>query len=714
MNELFPTANHDFERYGKLRDPYGIFQISDIDDATPPADGEQPFYVGQAVSGARLRLVFAFFVLALVGIVTRAAQLQLGEGGRLAALAEGNRVRIETVPTERGVIYDRQGVTLVRNIPDFSAAVTPADLPREAAAREATIARIADILGMAPLEIENRLLAASADDRAAPVVVADNLAHDEAVKVKIEEMRTPALTLDTGLRREYLGTAETASLSHILGYVGKVDTQDLARHADYLSTDYIGKTGLERSYESALRGRYGKSRIEVDATGSLKQVIASDAGDPGQNLYLTLDYGLQRDVNKLLIEGLKNAHAERGSAIVMNARTGDILALVSLPAYDDNAFAQGIADDAYQKLMSDKNHPLFPRAIAALLPSGSTFKPVVAAGALTEGLITAATTIFSTGGLTVGRSYFPDWKAGGHGITNVMKALADSVNSFFYIIGGGYDSYPNIHPLGPDGIAAYARLFGFGAPTGIDLPGEASGLVPTPAWKQAVRGERWYIGDTYHLAIGQGDLLVTPLQIARMTAAVANGGRLVTPRLVAALGGPDGETVIPPQVDNPQVVPADVIDVIRRGMRQTVTAGSARSFSILPWPLAAKTGTAQWNSQKPPHAWFTSFGPYDNPEIVVTVVIEEGGEGSTAAAPVAKAIYARYFTGRFTDLAAPLPSKPAPTETAPAAPVAVPPETTSATPPAAGPAAPTDATPEAAAPAPEAGLHRDDFGSLAP
>jgi penicillin-binding protein 2 len=640
MPDYFPLGSQIFDQLGRLKDTYGPFQINDLDESGSSAEGERGIYVGLSVSAQRLRAVFAILYLILAVLVSRAAYLQILQGDRYAAAAEGNRVRIVPSPTERGVVYDRTGIPLVRNIPNFRASITPVDLPTEPQMRQETMRRIAEAIDLAPADVEDAV-AAHDPDRSLTVVIADGLTYELAVRTEIESARTPALSLVNSMRREYLGTDETPSLSHLLGYVAKASPDDIAAHPGYLNDDVIGKAGLEKAYEGELRGRYGSRRLEVDATGRLKKEVASDAGEQGRNLVLTVDYALQRDATELLADGLKAAGSSRGAVIVMDPRTGAILALVSLPAYDANQFAAGISAEDYQKLVENKDRPLFPRATSGLLPSGSTFKPVVAAAALAEGFIDASTTIFSSGGLRVGQWFFPDWKAGGHGATNVRKALAESVNSFFYVIGGGHEAYPNVKPLGADLIADYARRFGFGTKTGIDLPSEAEGFLPTPAWKEEVRGESWYVGDTYHVAIGQGDVMVTPLQIARMTAAFANGGKLVKPHLVAQVGGVDvrdGASAVP-------VVAADAIEVVREGMRETVLSGSARSFASLPWAVAAKTGTAQWNSRKPTHAWFTSFAPYDNPEIVVTVVIEEGGEGSTAAAPVARAIYQRYFTG---------------------------------------------------------------------
>jgi penicillin-binding protein 2 len=662
--ELFPHFDNRFRRFGRINARYAELQIEDVPDenAASAPEGEQPAYVGVAVSEAKLRTIFSLITLIVVVALMRVMQLQFVHGAYYSDLAEGNRLRLEPVPSDRGVIYDRHGYTLARNLPNFAAAVRPGALPEAWSERQRVIVRLADIIDRDPVEIERALLDYD-PRRASHVVVADQLTHDQAVLLEIESSHDQAVFLSSATRREYPWSAEAPSLSHILGYVGRVTDEDLAERGDYLPTDTIGKAGVEMAYESFMRGRHGRRTVEVDALGRLQKVVATDAGEPGENLHLSLDASLQKDVEKLLTEGMEEAEAQRGAAIVMNARTGELHALVSLPAYDNNVFARGVTGEEYRDLLADPERPLFPRATAGLLPSGSTFKLVVAAAAVAEGVVSGATTVNSVGGLSIGQWWFPDWKAGGHGLTNVTKAIAESVNSFFYVVGGGHDAYPGIRPLGINRIAEYAHLFGFGEKTGIDLPTEASGFIPTPEWKNAARGESWYIGDTYHVAIGQGDVLVTPLQIARMTAVFANGGRLVTPTLVARSAEAAPEEATP-------IISESVLSTVRDGMRRAVTDGSARSLNALPWPVAGKTGTAQWHSSKANHAWFTSFAPFDDPEITVTVMVEEGGEGSRVGVAVAKAIFRRYFSGELTPVY-PEPIAPSPSEATQAVPISV-------------------------------------------
>jgi penicillin-binding protein 2 len=293
--------------------------------------------------------------------------------------------------------------------------------------------------------------------------------------------------------------------------------------------------------------------------------------------------------------------------------------------------------------LENPDQPLFNRAISGEYPSGSTIKPVVAAAALQEGLITAGTSFVSSGGIRINEWFFPDWKAGGHGITDVRKAIAQSVNTFFYIIGGGYGDFTG---LGPKKLKEYMEKFGLNNKTGIDLPGERVGFVPDPEWKWATKNEQWYIGDTYHVSIGQGDLLVTPLQVANYIAAVANGGTLYRPHLAKKIVDPavQKDSDILPEVLDSNFVDPKNIQIVREGMRQTVVSGSARSLSNLPIAVAGKTGTAQWGTDKANHAWFTSFAPYENPEISVTILIEEGIEGSTVAVPIARDFYQWWAT----------------------------------------------------------------------
>jgi len=646
QNNPFPVQEGTFSSLGRLVPPIAGQLIDDAYvDPEISAGGRAGGYIGLAVGDAKRAAFFGMLLLALLVVVARSAQVQIAQSAVYTRQAEGNRSRRISVPTDRGVMYDRNGEPLVRNMPIFAAVVIPADLSSNADEKLRIVERLGQILNLTPEAISAELEKYKRYPTS-PVTIAQELTHEQAVLLRIESGVTPGVFLETEARRQYLAPETARSLSHVLGYEGRITEAELAgvTRRDYAPSNLIGKTGLEKSYETVLRGEYGVRRVEVDAVGRQKSVIAEEPGSSGKNLVLSIDLDLQKVAEKALRDELRAIGRKRGSVVVSDVNTGEILALVSEPSFDSNLFSSGISQTDYSRLTEDKDNPLFPRAIAASLPSGSVFKPVVAAAAIDEKIVTTATAFLSSGGLHVGIWFFPDWKAGGHGMTNLAKALAESVNTWFYIVGGGLDDRPG---LGVEKITAYARRFGFGSTTGIDLPGENAGFLPSKEWKERTKGEPWYIGDTYHLAIGQGDILVTPLQINIMTAAVANGGNLLRPRVVNAVTAADGSREnVKPEVIARQVVSPEAISAVQRGMRQAVTAGSARSLGDLPVAAAAKTGTAQWNSTKSTHAWFTSYAPYDKPKIAVTVMIEEGGEGSSVSAPVAKAILRSWFTRR--------------------------------------------------------------------
>ncbi|PIY97009.1 MAG: penicillin-binding protein 2, partial [Candidatus Kerfeldbacteria bacterium CG_4_10_14_0_8_um_filter_42_10] len=430
----------------------------------------------------------------------------------------------------------------------------------------------------------------------------------------------------------------------LIGYIGKITEKDLTlpENQDYLLTDIIGKTGLEYQYEKMLKGEDGKKMIEVDSLGKEKKLVASKEPQSGQNITLSIDLGLQKTLDQSLKKMIAGTNSPGGAAIAIDPRNGEILAMASAPGFNSNEFVKGISVENFEKLISDPDRPLFMRAVSAQYPPGSTIKPVIASAALQEGVITPQTTIMSAGGLRVGPNFFPDWKAGGHGLTDVKKALAESVNTFFYTVGGGFEDFTG---LGVDRINQYAHLFGLGEPLGIDFPSEASGFLPTKQWKEDSKGERWYLGDTYHLSIGQGDILVTPLQVADYTAAIANGGTLYQPQIVKSIKNPALDQIIKkdPLVIRDNFISPVYLNTVREGLRQAVTSGSASALQNVPVSVAGKTGTAQIGNENRTHAWFTGFAPYESPEIVITVIVEKGGEGHAAALPVAKDGFNWYF-----------------------------------------------------------------------
>lgn len=618
-----------------------------VEEIAPLAVGDSEngaSFLGSAV--ARHRIIVAAMV-ACIGILflsARVVQLQIISGSVWRALAEHNRLRVQPIIPERGIVFDQNMIPLVTNVPSFRLTLRAQDLPSDATERERAIRTIGATIGVSSDKID-QILGAFSKYRYASVVVKDPITYDEAVQIYLKSAAFPSLTIERSAKRAYMGGIPGAqkalplSMSHVLGYVGRISPDQLETRAtnNYFPTDTIGQVGVEAAFEDILRGTPGQRDIEVDAKGSERRTVSVQEPVAGDGVVLTIDLNIQNELEKTLAHGLAMAGKRRGAAIAVDPRDGSILGLVSSPSYDNNIFSGGISNTAYGGLISDVDQPLLNRAIAGQLPSGSIIKPFIASAALQEGVITPETTVLSTGGLQVGNHFFPDWKAGGHGVTDVRKAIAESVNTFFYTVGGGYG---NQQGLGPDRIKRYLEYFGFGRSTGIALPGEQKGFLPSPNWKLEVKGEPWYIGDTYNISIGQGDVLVTPLQMAMGVAAIVNGGTLWQPRIASYALLPDNtEQVFPPHISAKVPVDDKWLEVVREGMRLTVTAGSAQSLKTLPLAVAGKTGTAQWSSTKAPHAWFTSFAPYENPQIVVVYMIEEGKEGSSVCVPAAKEFY---------------------------------------------------------------------------
>ncbi|MDO8499516.1 MAG: penicillin-binding protein 2 [bacterium] len=639
---LIEIHSAPIESGGNLNGKYKhqwVEESFDFEDAV----GRQPGFLhtrehlGLSIIDKKMRYLLYIFLIGLSIIALRLAFVQIIKGNYFASLAEGNRIRLRPIASERGIIFDRSGKELVQNVPNFSLSVVPQDLPRNPTERYNVINKISIMSGVSQTDIEN-LLQKYKFYSFESLVIKENLDYDTALKLYIQNADLPGILIEKGTKRHYLtDQLNNFTLSHFLGYLGKLNDTELTafRNNGYQPSDYLGRTGLEKQYEAELRGTYGKKKIEVNALGKEQSVLAEEAPMPGNNLHLTVDIKAQTELERLIHNQLVRIGKQRAAAIALDPTTGGIVAMVSWPSFDNNQFANGINSKTYKAYTNDVNHPFLNRAIAGMYPSGSTIKLIIAAASLQENIITKATTVQSTGGLDVGGHLFRDWKAGGHGTTNVTRAIAWSVNTFFYYVGGGYKNFVG---LGVDKITEYMRKFNLGKKLGLDLPGEADGFVPSKDWKQVSSGEKWYVGDTYNLSIGQGNLLVTPLQVAVWTAAIANGGKVMRPHLVDYFseGGSAEKNIVQPTVLAENIVSSANIDIVKQGMRQCVTDGSCKLLGTLPFATGGKTGTAQWNATKDDHAWFTGFAPYDQPKIVITILIEEGVEGSSASMPVAR------------------------------------------------------------------------------
>lgn len=580
------------------------------------------------LSSRRVVLFSLLLMVMMFLLLTRTAYLQLARGEYYQSMAEGNRVRIERISAIRGGLYDRNGKKIVKNIPSFSVVAIRGDLPKEEE-REALYQKLSELLGYSVEEILTIIQEAPVS-QFEDIPLKSKIPYDDALPLLLALEDTPGITVRESFYRQY---PYEESFAHLLGYVGVMNQDDWEQYKpkNYQYSDRIGKTGLEKQYEQQLRGVDGRQKVEVNVLGKPLDVIDTVPPQKGDDLYLSISADLQEKMYAVLENILDDIGQDRAAAIALDPRNGEMLAAVSFPSFDNNDFVQGISSEQYTSLVQDSSRPLFNRAFSGEYPSGSTIKPIIASAALEEGVVTPSYSIYSSGGLEIGAWYFPDWQAGGHGRTNLRKAIAESVNTYFYLIGGGdNDSFQG---LGVERMKEYSKRFGLSNITGLDFPGEADGFLPSAEWKEEVKGERWYLGDTYHFAIGQGDVLVTPLQISSAFAVFANGGTLYKPHFLRQQNQDRIEGI----VVNEQVVSEETISAVRAGLRDTIVYGSARSLNSLPVAAAGKTGTSQFSSLKDPHAWFSVFAPYENPEIVLTILIEEG-ETSNVAVRAAREI----------------------------------------------------------------------------
>lgn len=591
-------------------------------------------WIGKNLKSKQIVYFYAFVVLVFGLLLTRVVYLQLVHGAEYFGLAEGNRIKTVRLRAPRGLLTDRYERPLLRNVSTFSAYVNPQLLQ---STEQATALQVY-LAGIFPESAERlRPIFAQYRRQTQEALVAEDIPYETALSLLIESSQNAALQVSFEPRREYL---VDQGLAPILGYVGSITADELKGRSGYQFNDVIGKAGVEKQYEDALRGVDGFQKFEVDALGREKTELSVIPPKKGADLQLTIDLDAQAKLYEVLVSISRDNEGAPAAGVVLEPETGEVLAMASVPSYSPSIFTGTVEADAYQRLLEDPKRPLFARTIGGAYPAGSVFKLAMASAALEEKIIDDSFTVMSVGGIYLGDRLFPDWRAGGHGLTNVYKAIADSVNTFFYIVGGGSETRAG---LGIDLIAKYAKLFGFGSLTGIDIPGEVEGFVPTRAWRES-QGEKWYQGDTYNVSIGQGALTVTPVQVARYTSFFATGGRFAIPHLMKGPKTLDSRDIT--AYKQPTAFMTDSnIDIVRRAMRRTVTEGTATSMQSVAVPVAGKTGTAQFNRNKEPHSWFTGFAPFDDPEIVITVLVEEGGDRGLAVT-AARRFLEWYFNDR--------------------------------------------------------------------
>lgn len=620
--------------------------------------GSEGGQLEEPIGGGYLKYLIAFIGLSAVLLTFRLFDLQVVNGQRHALLANDNRIRQKIIRAPRGAIYDTNHQLLTRNVANFDLVVIPGQLSNKPAERETAYEAVAKVIEKPAAEIKQKA-ESNGLDYPQPILITDQLDRNRALALDEKYRQIIGFSVDINPSREYL---DGGLLSHFIGYIGRISAEEIKNHPDYQATDYIGKNGLEKAYERDLKGTDGSEQVEVDASGHQVRSLASTDAKPGNSLILGVDGAFEKKMAEYLKAEVDRAGSGRGVALAMDPSNGQILAAVNYPSYDNNLFAGGISQNDYQKLLNDPNKPLFNKATAGGYPVGSTIKPIVSAAALQENVVNPATTVLDKGKLEVHNQYNPSivytfkgWKPEGLGIVNVIRALTWSSDIFYYMVGGGFEQFRG---LGISKLLNYYHKFGFGRKTGIDIADESAGAVPNPDTKKARTGEGWFVGDTYNLSIGQGDLRATPLQLLVATSVIANGGTIYKPRLAKEVVSPDGKLVrqINPEIVDKDFVKPENIKVVQQGMRGAVEEGTAccKLKADVPVPVAGKTGTAETSSEgfdgknprTKPHAWFTAYAPADNPKIAMVVLIENSGEGAEFAVPVVRNALKWYFGGR--------------------------------------------------------------------
>ena len=575
----------------------------------------------------RLQFLSVVIVLIIAVLIGRAGYLQVYDGELYARLAEGNRIRIIPAEAARGTFYDRNGELLVTNRPGFAVSLLPLTEP----VSPEVIARVSKLIHVPIAEIQQKIDTHVGFD---PIRIKTDVLPDIVTLIEEQKDDYPGVVIEVLPIRDYIYGEYAA---HVFGYVSEINEEELERRKNegYKSGYIIGKFGLERIYDKEVRGVNGGDQVEVDVSGRPVQLLGRQSPVPGNDLVLTIDKHLQEAAEQAVDAQLAIAHANAAAAVVMNPQTGEVLAMVSRPAFNPNLFAGGISTQNWNVLNNNPYHPMDNKAITGEYPPGSTFKIVTGTAALAEHKVTPQEKIFDAGHHWI----IPKTNAGGEalGWINFQDAMAHSDNVYFYEMG---------NRLGVDALERYARMFGLGTRTGIDLPYEAEGLVANRKYKaENYEDGEWYLSETFDAAIGQGFNLVTPLQAAMVMGEIAANGKRYQPHLVQRIVDVNGNTVreFQPKLLSELDVSPSVIRNVQEGLHSVTKIGTAAGvFAGFPIDIAGKTGTAE-NSQGRDHGWFVAYGPYVNPNIVVAVIVEQGGFGSLSAVPIGRRIMEAAF-----------------------------------------------------------------------
>ncbi len=582
----------------------------------------------QRITGVIVCALAAFVVLFI-----RLIFLQVIMGDEYRRLSLNNSIRLQSIDPPRGRLYDRNGDLLVDNRPSFDVNITLKD----AEPLDRTLERLAGHLNTPADTLLSQIKRSRGVSAYSPLLIQQDVGRDMLASIEVNKFDLPGVTVDVNLRRNYIHESQAA---HLIGYLSEISPTELksGSYPDCRSGDLIGKFGAEKVYENSLRGKRGGRQVEVNANGLVVRILKTVEAEPGHNVYLTIDQSLQHRTETLL-DGVV------GAAVAVEPATGKILALASSPAFDQNSFVGGITREQWESLISNPFRPMSNRAIQGEYPPGSTYKIITALAGLQEGVIDEKSVFHCPGYYRFGNRIYRCWKKGGHGKVDVIKAVEESCDVYFYQVG---------QQLGVDRLAWYAKAFGLGSPTGVQLDHEAHGLIPTAAWKKRRTGVPWQEGETLSIAIGQGFNLATPIQMAVLAAAVANNGHRYRPLILDHIKLVDGQTL---QENKPKLIgqlpvsPANLA-LVKLGLWKVVNGenGTARGSRLADIEISGKTGTSQVISRKEDesmaeedmpahlrsHAWFVAYAPSAKPTIAVAVVVEHGEHGSGAAAPIAK------------------------------------------------------------------------------
>ncbi|MCF8057659.1 MAG: penicillin-binding protein 2 [Bacteriovoracaceae bacterium] len=599
-------------------------------------------------------------ILCFLLILARLWYLQIYQGDLFHKFSLENRLRKEVIKAPRGMIFSRNSELLIHNIPRFDAIIIPQYLKN----KKVTLSKLSSVLGMSLEDVNSILIKNRSQARYRPVTIKKNISLKEVSIIETENSKMPGVRVQTFISREY---RDANAGAHLLGYISEINQRQLPRYRnrdgyDYKLGDFIGQAGIEEKFDLQLRGEDGYEFVEVDARGRMRRNIRSNVlfagiqnkqAQPGHNIRLTVDRDMQMAAFKALEDKV-------GSAVAVDVNTGEILAMVSRPAFDPTNFSKGLTKEYWTSLVEDDRNPLRDRSIQEHYAPGSTFKTFTAIAALEEKIVTAEQELKCGGTYRLGRRVYHDWKRGGHGLTNVYKALRRSVDVYFYQIATQLDI---------DSLAKYAKMFGFGEKTGIALSRETSGLIPTREWKKKRSGEDWQLGETLSCVIGQSFVLATPLQLAMAYAAIANNGTLYKPYLIKEIFSNSGEIIkeYKPEAVGEVDVSKKSLNAVQRGLYEVVNnpRGTAYWYRGIGLEMAGKTGTAQVRSMSSKelfarcedmpykdrhHGIFVGYAPFDNPKVAVAAVVEHGCHGSSAAAPVVRDVITTYMKKYMPDV----------------------------------------------------------------